>query len=412
MLGIEWSNARARVWWWGFVAALAAIAGFIAVNFVGLIALGVFGYYATRPINRQLERSIDSEEIAAWITVLLVVVPILLLVFYTGFRVIHELQQFLGGPASIPVVGEYLQVLSGAERETVLSTLRDPGQTFRNPEESIRRLLQTGRRVLSAVFGTLVLLALSLTLTYFLLAKDDGLAEGLLELIGGRDSTAYAYATAVDQDLESVFFGNLLFVAAMSVIAGVAYWGTNVLAPQGLHVPMVFVLAVLTGAASLIPLVVGKVIYVPVVGYLAYQATRTNETHLVFVGATLVVYFLLLDILPQTFLQPYITGRQLDMVVMMFAYLLGPILFGWYGFFLLPIFFVLMLEAVRIVLPELVRGEQLTPSATMGDSIGTNPGSAIETATDGEKAISEGNDAVVDDDQSADDDGSPADGQR
>jgi hypothetical protein len=99
------------------------------------------------------------------------------------------------------------------------------------------------------------------------------------------------------------------------------------------------------------------------------------------------------------------------MVVMMFAYLLGPILFGWYGFFLLPILFVLIVEAIRIVLPELVRGEPLTPSAMIGDSIGTNPESAIETATDGEKTISEGNDAVVDEDDRSDDD-SPSDGQQ
>ena len=57
----------------------------------------------------------------------------------------------------------------------------------------------------------------------------------------------------------------------------------------------------------------------------------------------------------------------------MFAYLLGPILFGWYGFFFLPIMFVAVLEAVRIVLPELVRGEPLTPTVSMGSDIGTSP---------------------------------------
>ena len=53
-----------------------------------------------------------------------------------------------------------------------------------------------------------------------------------------------------------------------------------------------------------------------------------------FVVGVLVVYFLVLGILLQTFLQPYITGRKLDM--MMSAYVLRPILFGWYGFSCFP----------------------------------------------------------------------------
>jgi len=129
---------------------------------------------------------------------------------------------------------------------------------------------------------------------------------------------------------------------------------------------MIFVLGFLTGVTSLIPVVVGKVIYLPVVALLAFQAVSDGGENLGFVAAALVAYFLVLDILPQTFLQPYITGRQLDVVVMMFAYLLGPVLFGWYGFFLLPILFILMLEVVRIVLPSLIHGEDVTPHRRNG----------------------------------------------
>ena len=60
-------------------------------------------------------------------------------------------------------------------------------------------------------------------------------------------------------------------------------------------------------------------------------------------------------------------------MLLMFAYLLGPILFGWYGFFLLPILFLAILEAVRIVLPELLHGERLTHTATMGEDLGADP---------------------------------------
>ncbi len=61
------------------------------------------------------------------------------------------------------------------------------------------------------------------------------------------------------------------------------------------------------------------------------------------------------------------------MMLLMFAYLLGPVLFGWYGFFLLPIILVVLLEAVRIPLPELLHGEPLTQSTSLAASVGSTP---------------------------------------
>ncbi len=369
---------RSRIGWWLFVLGLAVVAAFIVSSFVGIVVLGVFGYYATRPIYRKLSNLIDSDGIVAGLTLVVVLLPVVLLSLYAGVRIVHQLQQLLGSTTGLPIPGSVLEALSSQQRRTLMSAVQNPRQFVTNPSQ----LLQTGLKVASGLVGGILLVGLSLTLSYFLLKNDDGLEDGLTQLFGGRETTAHAYASAVDADLESIFFGNFLFVLAMSVIAAVTYWGTNLLAPQQLHVPMVFVLAFLTGVASLIPLVVGKLIYVPVVGYLGLQALNATGNHWGFVLGVLVVYFLVLDILPQTFVQPYMTGRQLDMVVMMFAYLLGPVLFGWYGFFLLPILFVLMLEAVRIVLPQLLHGEPLTPTVSMGDSVGTKPSSVRKNIAD------------------------------
>ncbi|GAA0450121.1 AI-2E family transporter [Halococcus dombrowskii] len=372
---------RTRLGWWLFIVLLTIVAAFLAYSFVGMIVLGVFGYYATRPVNRRLRNTVDSNNVAASITVLVVVVPILLLIGYVGFNLFQQLQQAIGtgGPATFGLVD--LSALPAAQRETVTTLLRDPAQFISQPQQTLQTVVQLGGQVVGAVGGGIVFLGLVVALSFFLLQNDVALSRGLRELFGGRDTTAYAYAIAIDEDLESVFFGNLLFVVAMSVISVSTYEITNLLAPEALHVPMVLVLGVLTGIASLIPIVVGKVIYLPIVAYLGFQAVRSSGS-LLFVGAALVTYFLILDILPQTFLQPYITGRQLDMLVLMFGYILGPILFGWYGFFLLPIVFVLMLEAIRIVLPELIHGEELTPDVSIGEGVGTDPRSARETPTE------------------------------
>ena len=378
---------RSRIGWWLFIAILALAAAFLAYSFVGLLVLGIFGYYATRPICQRLGEIIDSDSVAAGVTVLLVLVPIIVVAIYAGFQVFQQVQQLVNSSAGpLSIVESYLNIgaLPAEQRETLTSVLRNPRQLLTTPQQTIQSILQAGVAALSAVVSTLLLVSLAIALSYFLLQNDNDLAEGLRRLFGGEDTTAYAYAATVDEDLESVFFGNLLFVIAMSAIAAVAYWGTNVLAPQELQIPLIFTLAFLTGVASLIPIVVGKIIYLPVVGYLAMQAVRTEGNQLVFVGGALVAYFLLLDILPQTFLQPYISGRHLDMMMMMFAYLLGPILFGWYGFFLLPIVFIVMLEAVRIVLPQLVHGGPITPDTSIGESIGSDPLEAREEAAAGD----------------------------
>jgi len=376
---------RSRVGWWLLIALLGLVAAYIAYSLVGMLVLGIFGYYATRPICRQFDRVFDSDGIAAAVTVLLVLLPVVVVALYASLQIVRAARQALGGSTTLPALvrGSFaLDSLPEEQRRQLLAFLQNPQEAVLNTQETVNSILQLGMEALSALFGTLLFVSISVTLSFYLLKNDHRIAAGLRELFGGRDTTAYGYATAVDEDLQSVFFGNLQFVLSMTVVATLTYWVTNVLAPAELRIPMVFTLAFLTGVASLIPIVVGKIVYLPVVAYLGFQALESG--HLVFVGGVLVAYFLLLDILPQTFLQPYLSGRQLDMMLLMFAYILGPVLFGWYGFFLLPILFVLMLEALRIVVPELLHGSQLAPTVSMGDSIGSEPEAEQQSSgTDG-----------------------------
>ena len=369
--------SRSRTAWWAFVLFLGAVVAYVVGSFMGLVVLGVFGYYATRPICVRLRSVTGSRRLAATLTALSVIVPILLLFAVAGLRLFQAVsEQFGGGNVVGTLIARVTGVdaLSADQREQLVSLLSNPTSVL-DAGGSVWANLGTAVTALQGVIGGLFLLGLATTLAYFLLANDDDVSEGLVELIGGRDSTAYAYAIAVDSDLESVFFGNLLFVVASSILATVAYAATNFVAPPGLQVPMVLVAGFLTGIASLIPVVVGKVVYVPIVASLGFQAISGDggDGSLVFVGAVLVAYVLLLDVLPQSFLQPYLSGRRIDPILLLFAYLIGPILFGWYGIFLMPILFVLVLEAIRIVLPELLGGETIRPEATVAEDAGTDP---------------------------------------
>jgi len=365
---------RNSVFWWLYVVVLAGVALFILYSVVGMLVLGLFGYYATRPICHRYGTVVESNWLAAALTVVTVLLPVFALSIYAVVRVFQQIQRLFDES----VVSLIVERLVGLDAVPITDT-SDLESVLRNPPslEQLARLLsesavQEGIRVADAVFGAIILLALALTLSYALLVYDSAIAQGFAKLAGGRDTTVSSYARAVDVDLESVFFGNLLFVVVMSVLATATYAATNLVSPPGLDVPMVVTLGVLTGVASLIPLVVGKVIYLPVVAYLAVRASQDGTGQLVFVGGVLIVYFLVLDILPQSFVQPYISGRQLNPMLLLFAYILGPILFGWYGFFLMPIIAVLLLELLRIVLPELLHGDAIVPEPELAAGVGAS----------------------------------------
>lgn len=367
---------RNRIAWWLYLAVLGLGVALLAYSFVGTFAFGVFIYYAARPVFDRVRDGLGSDGLAAGATLLGFVVPVLLVVGYvlvSGFGELVSLAQAdAGGLAS--TFGDVVNVdqLPEGQRELV-EAVSDVGAL---PVGGAEALLTGGLAVLATASGVLVHVSLAFGFAYFLLRDGDHIAAWFRNSVAGPGTAGHAYATAVDDDLETIFFGNVLFVVTMALLAAIVYYGFNAVAPGALSIPFPILLAVLTGVASLVPLVVGKLVYVPVVVYLAVVAVQTGGGAIVYPVGLLVVSFLVLDILPQTFVQPYLAGRQIHTGVMMFAYLLGPLLFGWYGFFLLPIFVILVLQAVRIVLTDLLHGEPVTTEVEAAPTMGGEPSEA------------------------------------
>ncbi|WP_168215859.1 AI-2E family transporter [Halorussus ruber] len=362
---------RNRVAWWLYLLSLAVGVVYVGYSFVGMFVLGVFLYYAARPICDRLGAHIDRDGWTAGLTLVGIVVPILAIVAYVLVAGLRDAASLSGMPGS-SLVAPLLNVdnLTTGQQSLVQTLIENPSEVGSLSSDRIQQVGRAALSALGALVGTVVLLSLSFGLAFFLLRDDDRIAAWFRNEIAEPGTTGYAYAYAVDDELETVFFGNMLFVAVMAVLAAVVYYGFNFLAPPALTIPFAILLALLTGVASLVPLVVGKVVYVPVVAYLAWVAAGQGGAGMIYPIGLLVVSFLVLDILPQTFLQPYISGNEIHMGIMMFAYLLGPMLFGWYGFFLLPLFFVLVIQAVRIVVTNLIHGAELTPDVDAAPSLG------------------------------------------
>lgn len=386
---------RNRIAWWLYLGVLGLGVAFLAYSFVGTFALGLFVYYASRPVFHRLRNHLDSRGrgLAAGATLLGFVAPILLVIAYVLFAALGDLASLAevesGAVADLlaPVVD--VEALTGSQQD-VLGALSDiPGSLQSLPMGGAGALLTSGLAVLAAAAGVLVHVSLAFAFAFFLLRDGNRLAAWFRHNVAGEGTVGHAYATAVDDDLETIFFGNVLFAFVMAVLAALVYYGFNAVAPGALSIPFPILLALLTGAASLVPLVVGKLVYLPLVAYLAVVAVQTGGATLIYPIGLLVVSFLVLDILPQTFIQPFVAGRQIHVGVMMFAYLLGPLLFGWYGFFLLPVFVILVLQAVRIVLTDLLHGEQIDPAVDAAPTMGGEPSEAdtsgdVESRSDAE----------------------------
>lgn len=369
---------RRRLGWWAVAAALFGVLGLFLYSFVGTFVFGLFVYYGARPIHVRLEDRF-GDDVAATLTLLCLVLPVLALLGYTAVVAFQEFSAVAGAT----VVDFVLTRVPGDPRS--LSTLVSQPMAFVESLDELARL-QTGVNALLTTFGTvgtgLLHLTLSLTFAFFLFRDGDRLEGWFRAEVGDEHTAAYAYLSAVDRDLETVYFGNVLTVLLVTVVSVVVYNGFSYLAPSPLSVPFPTLLAVLTGLATFIPLVVGKVVYVPVAAWLGVQVARSDTTGLAwFPVAFVVVAFLLLDFLPQAVLRPIVSGQTLHRGLVLFSYVLGTALFGWYGLFLGPLAAVLLAQFANVVFGDLLHGTPLGPRPSGATSLGSDPRDTGSTGT-------------------------------
>ncbi|WP_435193971.1 AI-2E family transporter [Natronomonas sp. EA1] len=350
---------RARAAWWGVGLALALAVLFVAYSFVGTFVFALFVYYATRPLYVRVRRYIRRPGVAAAVALLGLALPVLLLVSYTLAIALQELNKASStvnfGPAA-GAVQPYLNVSSAVEDPA--SLLDDPNfvSTLR---ETLTQTLDYAGFIGNGLLHVFVVLALA----YYLLRDGPKLARWFTNRFGDDRGVLDAYLHAVDQNFTSVFFGNILNALVTGVIGVFAYSVIDVFAPVGHGIPYPALLGLLAGAASLIPVVGMKLVYVPVTLYLLATELLSGEPVLWVAVVFAAVSFVLVDTIPDLVLRPYVSGRNLHTGTVMFAYIFGPLLFGWYGIFLGPIILVLVVHFARLVLPELTSGETIRPFA-------------------------------------------------
>jgi predicted PurR-regulated permease PerM len=354
----DWQAWRNRVAWGLLGAVLFGLVGYVLLRFIGTITFALFVYYATRPLYRRLIRRFEHPDWVAMGTLLAFVLPLLLILGWAIVVSVQELNQFLGargleGYQSMLQPYVDLAALS-SPRQLVESVTTSGGEL--DPE--VRNALEglVGPVTTSAGFVVAVLTRLFLLFAFaFYLLRDDHKIAAWFRRSFDYDS-AVAFARRVDEDLETVFFGNLVTIVATGAIAVGAYMALDWLAPSDAGLAYPVLLGLLTGIGTLIPVVGMKLVYLPYTLLLVGLAA-TGDVPVWLPVAFLGVTFVVVDTFPDIFVRSYVSSGSLDMGLVLFAYVLGTLVFGWYGIFFGPILLVAFVHFAREIFPRIVSGD-------------------------------------------------------
>jgi predicted PurR-regulated permease PerM len=370
--------------------ALLLVVGLVLSQFLPTLVFTVFLYYASRPIYRRLgrlplpksflKRAVPyQKQVHAAATIFFFLLPFVVLVGYTLVLVIPELQSFFGEGGLGAAYLSQFQELQGGSPPGPLADLGFSEVLAMGPAEVIDLLRNATvqswlGRVSDTLIGSLSLLT-SLLLrvfimfagTYYLLTDGPRLVGWFLDTFDGS-GVLREYAAAVDEELSSILFGNILNALVTGVIGIFVFSLYNLVAPGSVQIPFAPLVGALTGIGSLIPVVGMKIVYLPVAVLLAASAVVTGQTAaLAWVALFLVVTLVVVDTIPDFLIRPYVSGDLTHVGLLMFAYILGPIAFGFYGIFLGPILLVLAAQFFRIIVPYIITGTVETTQTSLSE---------------------------------------------
>jgi len=387
-MSIQSTLRQHPIWMLVGIALLGAVA-YVVSSFIGTLVFGLFLYYSTRPVYNRIEGRVGNPSVAAGISIFALALPALALVTYALLIVFRQLNELTRTTALDPTdFGLDPAVFNRITDPAVL--LSTDIREFLSAElvGSVLGSLTSAVETLSVFAIAIINLFAMVALAFYLLRDDHRISAWLLDAFGDKGTLFRRYLVAVDRDLKDIFFGNILNAMFAGTIAVITYSVLNVIAPPALPIPAAALVGLLAGVASLIPVVGMKLIYVPVGLYMTIQSITTAGTEtLWFVVLFFLLSLVVVDSIPDLVLRPYVSGRNVHVGALMLAYTLGPLLFGWYGLFLMPVLLVLVVQFARIVLPDLLADEPSTPMELVG--VPLRPSQPVEPAEDGSLPRSE-----------------------
>jgi len=330
--------------------------------FIDVIIYGIFIYYVARPTYTVFDRRFKHKSLSAFISLFIVVLPIVLISIYTVSVAYTELNDILTRTdfGYLNYASEIIKDFAGIATYLKLggiTTLISQGDTG----GLVLTLLTRFSGILFTFFDILFKLFLTFTIAFYLLKDGAKLREWLTDtFLKGRTELTKKFFDEVDSELHTVFLGNILTAVLTALIGAVTFTLLNLVAPPQLMIPYPILLAILFGLGIFIPFIGPKLIWIPLAIYLVIQAYLNGIlfTDWWFLLLFVVVVGVVVDFIPDTVLRPFISRKHTHGGLMLFAYIFGIAVFGFVGLFLGPMILITATQFLKIVQPELlVRAE-------------------------------------------------------
>jgi predicted PurR-regulated permease PerM len=359
--------------WVIFGVALVLVLLWVAWPFLTVIVYGIFIYYIAKPIKRKLQRYIKNETLLVAACMFLLVLPLLIIIAYTLLLGLSQfnaiimsigLQSLPQGPLS-NLSSTVTQMQHNLTMENVMSgnfdaivppdwymALSGYGSSIAGLQQLV---IATGTTIVDIIFK----LFLILIIAFYLLRDDDKLRSWVKSafpsLMKEHDGMLVKYYHAVDEDLEKIFFGNILSIVFFAIVAAFVFNLLNVFAPPTLDIPSPILLGMLCGVSALLPVVGMYIVTIPMFLYILINSliAGTLAPNLLFFIIMIATVVIFVQTLPDFVLRPFMARGQVNTGLLMFAYILGPIVFGIAGLFIGAIVLVLLTHYFRIVVPAL-----------------------------------------------------------
>jgi predicted PurR-regulated permease PerM len=341
-----------------FGVAVTAVIGFLAHRFIAPLTVSVFLYYSTRRYFKSLRRLRLPARVRAVMVLTSLAVPLVLLVSYATVLLVIEARTFVQQYSLLDVAATNVEWLGGVDEfpELTAQGLYDAYQSG-DLSPFIEFASSHAELLTSLVSGFFLNLFVVVIVTYYLLLDGRRIRDWLLRF--DDDAIIREYLEAADEELESVLFGNLLNVIAISLIAIAAFTAYNAVAPAPAEVPYPALAGTLTGIASLIPVVGMKIVYLPLTAIAALPIVLGGDQSLLpYIVGFLAVAVVVVDTIPDILLRPILSGENTHVGLLMLAYTLGPVVLGFYGLFFAPIVLVIALTFAQTALPRLLGADE------------------------------------------------------
>ncbi|MFB6199238.1 MAG: AI-2E family transporter [Candidatus Nanohaloarchaea archaeon] len=199
------------------------------------------------------------------------------------------------------------------------------------------------RGILTSIPGIIIQLGIYLVTAIYLFRDGEKLKKQIYGLINGlpqnEEKIARSILTSIDSIFRGVFITQLTVAGILAVLTGVSFYAISLITSQ---IPFILVWSLLIGIAAIMPLFAAFMIYGPIGIYYLTVGNPIKGLLILSFGA------LVLNILPEIFLRPYVGSKQMNEhpLIIFLGFIAGPITLGLKGFIVGPILLILTKEFI------------------------------------------------------------------